>query len=125
MKVVARAGVGLDNIDLDACKERGVVVVHTPAANTQAVVEFVTAQILGALRPTPALQSGADSTRWRELRREAVVERQLSELTLGIWGWDESAAAWRASQPASACERSITISSRPRSSADTLAKTAA
>ena len=38
LKVVGRAGVGLDNIDLEACKRRGVRVVYTPDANTQAVV---------------------------------------------------------------------------------------
>ena len=41
LKVVGRAGVGLDNIDLDACRARGVTVVSTPNANTQAVAEYV------------------------------------------------------------------------------------
>src|SRR5690625_88714 len=36
LKVVGRAGVGLDNIDLEACRKRGVKVVYTPDANTQA-----------------------------------------------------------------------------------------
>ncbi|MEL6797646.1 MAG: hypothetical protein AAFO89_12595, partial [Planctomycetota bacterium] len=51
LKVVGRAGVGLDNMDLDACRAHGVRVVHTPGANTQAVVEFVTAMLCDGLRP--------------------------------------------------------------------------
>ena len=51
LKVVGRAGVGLDNIDLVACRTRGVQVVFTPDANTQAVVEYVLGLMLDALRP--------------------------------------------------------------------------
>ena len=40
LRCIGRAGVGLDNIDVGACRARGIEVVHTPDANTQAVVEF-------------------------------------------------------------------------------------
>src|SRR5262245_48967951 len=43
LRVVGRAGVGLDNIDVHACRARGVEIVYTPDANTQAVVEYVVA----------------------------------------------------------------------------------
>ena len=46
LKVVARAGVALDNIDVPACLARGIQVVHTPAANTLAVVDYTVRMIL-------------------------------------------------------------------------------
>jgi len=46
LKVVGRAGVALDNIDVPACRQRGVEVVHTPEANTLAVVDYTITMIL-------------------------------------------------------------------------------
>lgn len=92
LRVVGRAGVGLDNIDLPACEARAVRVVHTPDANTQSVVEFTLATILNAVRPRPLLlpdepgPRGIDMTRWRILRESAVVERELAEMCVGVLG---------------------------------------
>jgi len=86
LEVVARAGVGLANIDLDACRARNVAVVHTPAANTQAVVELVLAFLLDALRPRVFLDRALEPARWSALRRELTAERQLSDCLVGILG---------------------------------------
>ncbi len=86
LRVVARAGVGLDNIDLEACKARGIAVVSTPDANTRAVVEFVTALMLDALRPRLSLDKPIDAKRWKALRSDLTAPRQLGDLTLGIYG---------------------------------------
>lgn len=86
LRVVGRAGVGLDSIDLDACRRRGVRVVHTPGANTGAVVEFVLAAILDALRPRLYLHEALDAPRWKSLRRELTAPRELGGLTLGVLG---------------------------------------
>lgn len=86
LRVVARAGVGVDNIDLRACAQRGVVVVNAPDANTEAVVEFVFAEMLDALRPRRRVQQAVDAAQWRRWRDELEAERQLDELTLGILG---------------------------------------
>src|SRR4051812_16158623 len=51
LRVVARGGVGLENIDVKACRARGVEVVYTPDANTIAVGDFVFGYILQLLRP--------------------------------------------------------------------------
>ena len=51
LRVVGRAGVGLDAIDVSACRARGVRVVYTPDANSQAVAEYVFALLFDALRP--------------------------------------------------------------------------
>lgn len=86
LRVVARAGVGTDNIDLEACWSRGVVVVSTPGANTRAVVEFVLASVLDALRPRVFLHEALDQERWAAARRELEAPRQLAGSTLGILG---------------------------------------
>lgn len=87
LRVVGRAGIGLDNIDADACRSRGIEVVYTPQASTQAVVEYVTALIFDALRPRQALPAAPDQKRWSELRRILVGRRQLDECTVGILGF--------------------------------------
>lgn len=86
LRVVGRAGVGLDHIDVSACRARGVEVVHTPDANTQAVVEYVVCLLADALRPRLVLPGAVSSDRWHELRREVVATRQMNECTLGILG---------------------------------------
>lgn len=86
LRVVGRAGVGLDNIDREACHERGIAVVHTPEANTQAVVEYVLCVLGDALRPREMLDAPVSDMKWRELRRTVVGYRQMNELTLGVLG---------------------------------------
>lgn len=86
LKVVGRAGVGLDNIDLAACRARGVQVVSTPDANTTAVIEYVLAMLLDATRPRQYLEKAVSPLLWNALRQELRAKRQLRELTLGIYG---------------------------------------
>ena len=86
LKVVGRAGVGLDNFDLPACAAAGVQVVFTPDANTQAVVEYVTGLMLDHVRPRTPLPAGADAATFHEMRK-TEVGRQLNEMTLGILGF--------------------------------------
>lgn len=86
LKVVGRAGVGLDNIDLEACRARNVRVVYTPDANTQAVVEYVVGLMLDAFRPRPVLDKPVSAEVFHQIRAEQVG-RQLEQLTLGILGF--------------------------------------
>jgi phosphoglycerate dehydrogenase-like enzyme len=86
LRVVGRAGVGLDRVDIAACRARGVEVVHTPDANGQAVAEFVFALLHDALRPRLFLDRAVDLQRWTQLRAELCAPNQLSELVLGVWG---------------------------------------
>ena len=87
LRVVARAGVGLDNIDVAACRRRGIEVVHTPDANTQAVVEYVTCLLCDALRPRVMLEEAVPKARWTEIRDEVCGAWQMNELVLGILGF--------------------------------------
>ena len=86
LRVVARAGVGLDNINVPACRARGVEVVFTPGANIRAVVELVTALLLEAVRPRVHLSQALDPKTWKTRRTELIAHRQLSDMTLGILG---------------------------------------
>ena len=81
---VGRLGVGLDNIDLDACAERGVAVHPATGANVVAVAEYVIAVTLmmlrGAYRATDRVLAG-------EWPRTALIGREASGRTLGIVGF--------------------------------------
>src|SRR4051794_8061060 len=86
LKVVGRGGVGLENIDVAACRSRGVDVVYTPDANTLAVGDFVFGLMIQLLRPWGFFRDRVYDKRefkhWRDTQRG----RQLDELTLGILG---------------------------------------
>ncbi|MGD9688907.1 MAG: NAD(P)-dependent oxidoreductase [Phycisphaerales bacterium] len=86
LRVVGRAGVGLDNVDLAACARRGVAVTHTPDANTRAVVEFVFSLLLDITRPRAFLDVALDTDDWKQAREVLKAGRQLCEMTLGIYG---------------------------------------
>jgi len=86
LRVVGRAGAGLDNIDVAACRERGVEVVYAPDANTQSVVEFVIAMMCDALRPRAPLARAVDADEWARLRMQDVARIEIGECTVGILG---------------------------------------
>jgi phosphoglycerate dehydrogenase-like enzyme len=86
LKVIGRAGVGVDNVDLPACAARNVTVCNTPDANTRAVVEYALALMLDATRPRAFVERPLDTPAWKALREELKARRQLCEMTLGIWG---------------------------------------
>lgn len=86
LRVVARAGAGVDNIDTDACRSRGVTVVYTPEANTGAVAEFVVQTMLTTLRPLVTIDAPLDQPAWTALRKAAVTERSSVGTRLGLVG---------------------------------------
>jgi len=84
---VARAGVGLDGIDQSACRERGIAVLNTPDANTQAVVEFVIASVTHALRPRDQVEEPLDRQQWQAMRASDRASIQMDQLTFGVLGF--------------------------------------
>ena len=86
LRVVGRGGVGLENIDLDACRRRGIAAVYTPDANTQAVLEYVFTVLLDWFRPRLWLNSAPGLREWTDMRSTVVGRHQLGGLTLGILG---------------------------------------
>lgn len=85
LKVVGRAGVALDNIDVPACRARGVEVVHTPAANTLAVVDYTMRMIVEMNRRFWPMAGPMTDEEFFATRKNKFG-RFLSSLTLGIVG---------------------------------------
>ena len=83
LKVVGRAGVGLDNIDLDAATRRGVAVMNAPAGNTVSTAELAFALLLSAARYIPPADRSLRAGRWD---RKTFRGAQLSGKTLGVIG---------------------------------------
>jgi phosphoglycerate dehydrogenase-like enzyme len=86
LKVVGRGGVGIENIDVVACRRRGVEVVYTPDANTLAVGDFVFGAILQLVRPWAIFRERAYEPAEFKRLRSKLRGRQLDELTIGILG---------------------------------------
>jgi D-3-phosphoglycerate dehydrogenase len=86
LHVVGRGGVGLENIDVAACRARGVEVVYTPDANTLAVADFVIGFALQLLRPWALFRDRAYEPAEFKRVRDTQRGAQLNELTFGILG---------------------------------------
>ncbi len=85
LKVVGRGGVGVENIDVRAAAARGITVVHTPAAATEAVAELTIGLILALERKILAGDARVRAGDFDEARR-AALGRELGQCTLGIIG---------------------------------------
>ena len=83
LKVVGRAGVGLDNVDIEAASLRGVIVMNTPGANTIATAEHTLALLLGLCRHVAQADASLRAGEWK---RSKFVGVQLYRKTLGIVG---------------------------------------
>ncbi|HSF92167.1 MAG TPA: hydroxyacid dehydrogenase [Paracoccaceae bacterium] len=84
LKVVGRLGVGLDNIDLTACAERGVEVIPATGANTLSVAEYVVTNALVLLRGAYDTRTSMEAGEWP---RAACSGREVSGRTLGLIGF--------------------------------------
>lgn len=83
LRVVGRAGVGVDNVDVDAATERGVLVVNAPNANLVSATEHTFALLLGLARSLPAADASMKRGEWD---RKTFVGVELQGKTLGIVG---------------------------------------
>ncbi|MER3467730.1 MAG: phosphoglycerate dehydrogenase, partial [Thermoflexus sp.] len=83
LRVIARAGIGVDNIDLEAATRKGILVMNTPGASTLAVAEHTFALLLALLRRIPMAWLSLREGRWE---RERFVGAQLAGKTLGLLG---------------------------------------
>lgn len=83
LKIVGRAGVGLDNIDLQAAKEKGVTVLNTPSAPTTSVAELTVGLMLCLLRKIPFADHSMKEGRWI---KSQLMGEELQSKKIGIIG---------------------------------------
>ncbi|HUX44930.1 MAG TPA: NAD(P)-dependent oxidoreductase, partial [Terracidiphilus sp.] len=83
LRVIGRAGVGVDNIDADAATRRGIVVMNTPGANAVAVAELTLGLMLALARKVPGANASMHAGKWE---KKSLQGSELRGKTLGILG---------------------------------------
>lgn len=83
LKVVGRAGVGIDNVDVDAATEHGVVVMNTPGGNTVSTAELSFGMLLSLARKIPQAHASMIAGKWD---RKQFQGTELAGKTLGVLG---------------------------------------
>ncbi|MDE3150798.1 MAG: phosphoglycerate dehydrogenase [Gemmatimonadota bacterium] len=83
LRVVGRAGVGVDNVDMDAATALGIAVINAPAGNTVAVAELFFAVLIGLLRHVTRADQSMHEGRWE---RSHLLGREIKGKTLGVVG---------------------------------------
>jgi D-3-phosphoglycerate dehydrogenase / 2-oxoglutarate reductase len=83
LRIVARAGTGVDNVDVEAASARGILVVNAPGANSISVAEHAWALMLALARSVPAADRAMKDGRWE---KRQFVGTELRGKTLGIAG---------------------------------------
>src|SRR5712692_9851253 len=83
LRVIGRAGVGVDNIDLDAATRRGILVMNTPGGNSVSVAEHTLALLLALARSVPQLHASTHAGRWE---KNGATGTELRGKTLGLVG---------------------------------------
>ncbi|MEN3045212.1 MAG: hydroxyacid dehydrogenase [Candidatus Hydrothermales bacterium] len=84
LKIIGRAGVGLDNIDLDAAREKNIKVLNSPESSSIAVAELTLLFILSALRRLPDAHFSVKSRKWEKSK---FMGRELALKKVGIIGY--------------------------------------
>src|SRR5271170_2038717 len=83
LRVIGRAGVGVDNVDVEAATRRGIVVMNTPGGNAVSVAEHTFALMLGLARAVPQASASTNAGRWE---KSAFSGTELRGKTLGLMG---------------------------------------
>jgi len=83
LRVIGRAGVGVDNIDAEAATRRGIVVMNTPGANAVAVAELTIGLMLALARKLPAANATMHAGKWEKKNLQGM---ELRGKTLGVLG---------------------------------------
>ena len=83
LKVVGRAGIGVDNIDTDAATQKGVVVMNTPFGNTTTTAEHAIALMMALVRQIPSANASTQAGKWEKSR---FMGMEVTGKTLGLIG---------------------------------------
>lgn len=90
LKVIGRGGVGMDNIDVDYARSKGINVINTPAASSNSVAELVFAHLFNAVRflyDSNRQMPGNGETKFEELKKKYAKGVELRGKTMGIVGF--------------------------------------
>jgi D-3-phosphoglycerate dehydrogenase len=83
LRVIGRAGIGVDNVDVDAASKRGIVVMNTPTGNAVTTAEHAIALLMSLARKIPQATASMKSGKWEKSKFQG---RELAGKTLGILG---------------------------------------
>ena len=84
LKVIGRAGIGVDNVDVEAATKRGIVVANAPQSNIVAAAEHTMALMLAVARNVPRAHASLTAGRWE---RSKLSGAELYDKTLGVLGF--------------------------------------
>ncbi len=84
LKVIGRAGVGVDNVDLPAATKRGIIVMNTPEGNTISTAEHTFSMLMALARNIPQAVASVKNAEWK---RTAFLGTELNGKTLGVVGF--------------------------------------
>jgi D-3-phosphoglycerate dehydrogenase len=84
LRVIGRAGVGVDNVDVEAATRRGVLVMNTPGGNAVSVAEHTLALMLGLARSVPQANASTQAGKWE---KSSLSGTELRRKTLGLVGF--------------------------------------
>jgi len=86
LKCISRVGVGMDNVDLDYAKGKGIIVVNTPDGPTRSVAELTLAMTLALLRKIPQADSAMKNKQWNKQIGNLIFGKQIGIIGLGRIG---------------------------------------
>ncbi|WP_258358619.1 phosphoglycerate dehydrogenase [Moorella sulfitireducens (nom. illeg.)] len=86
LKVISKYGVGIDNIDLQAARERGIIVTNTPGVNTEAVADLAVALMLCAARQVAAADHSVRKGEWKKFMGVSLFKKTIGILGTGQIG---------------------------------------
>ena len=86
LRVIARYGVGVDAVDLEAAEEKGIVVTNTPSANSSSVAELTVGLMISLLRNIPAAAQATNSGEWPRMRGLSLEGKTIGLVGFGAIG---------------------------------------
>lgn len=86
LKVISKYGVGVDNIDLEAARAKGIIVTYTPSSNSEAVADLTMGLLLAAARRIPSADRAVRSGDWRKVVGLAVWKKTIGVVGVGRIG---------------------------------------
>jgi len=86
LKIISRVGIGMDSVDIDYAKQKGIVVLNTPDAPTRSVAELTLAMTLSLLRKIPQADAALKNKQWKKQTGNLLFEKTVGVIGLGRIG---------------------------------------